>query len=63
MQPIRRSTFLIGFLLASMTALLIWYYQKSTSAEDGALDLLDRYAEAQNQVRELEKKLLSHERA
>lgn len=63
MQPIRRSTFLIGFLLASMTALLIWYYQKSTSAEDGALDLLDRYAEAQNQVRELEKKILSHERA
>lgn len=63
MQPIRRSTFLIGFLLASMTALLIWYYQKSTSAEDGALDLLDRYAEAQNQVRKLEKKLLSHERA
>lgn len=63
MQPIRRSTFLIGFLLASMTALLIWYYQKSTSAEDGALDLLGRYADAQNRVRELEKKVLSYEPA
>lgn len=61
MHPIRRSTFLIGFLLASMTALLIWYYQKSTSTEDGALDLLERYAGAQARIRELEKQSLSPE--
>ncbi len=57
MQPIRRSTFLIGFIIASLTALIVWYYQKSTSTEDGALDLLDRFAESQARVRELEKRL------
>lgn len=52
-----RSTFLIGFLIAALTALLVWYYQKSTTAEDGALDLLDRYADAEARVRELEEAL------
>ncbi len=42
----RRSTFLTGFIIASLIALIVWYYQKSTSAEDGALELLDRYAAA-----------------
>lgn len=50
----RRSTFLTGFLIASLTALIIWYYQKSTSAEEGALDLLDRYAEALKGYRRVE---------
>jgi hypothetical protein len=54
MRLFRRSTFLVGFLIAALTALIIWYYQKSTSAEDGALDLLDRYAQAQTRIRELE---------
>jgi hypothetical protein len=53
----RRSTFLIGFLIASLTALIVWYYQKSTSTEDGALDLLDRYAQSQARVSELEARL------
>ena len=57
MQPVRPSTFLIGFLIAALTALIVWYYQKSTSTEDGALDLLDRFADAQARVRELEKRL------
>lgn len=57
MQPVRRSTFLIGFLIASLTALIVWYYQKSTSTEDGALDLLDRYAHSLARVRELEGRL------
>lgn len=57
MQPVRRSTFLIGFLIASLTALIVWYYQKSTSTEDGALDLLDRYAHSLARVRELEARL------
>ena len=49
-----RSMFLIGFLIAALTALIVWYYQNSTSAEDGALELLDRYADAEARVRELE---------
>ena len=56
MQSIR-SMFLIGFLIAGLTALLVWYYQKSTTAEDGALNLLDRYADAEARVRELQEAL------
>ncbi len=52
-----RSMFLIGFLIAALTALLVWYYQKSTTAEDGALALLDRYADSEARVRELEEAL------
>ncbi len=42
----RRSTFITGFIIATLLALIVWYYQKSTSTEDGALELLDRYAAA-----------------
>lgn len=59
MHHIRRSTFLVGFLIASMSALIVWYYQKSTSTEDGALDLLDRYARSQARVSELESRMVS----
>ena len=62
MQSIR-SMFLIGFLIAGLTALLVWYYQKSTTAEDGALDLLDRYADAEARVRELEEVLAENKSA
>ncbi len=37
--------------------LLFWYWQKSTSAEDGALVLLDRLAIAEARIRELEQQL------
>jgi hypothetical protein len=57
MTKIRPSTFLIGLIIAALTALIVWYYQKSTSAEDGALDLLDRYAQAQARLSELEGQL------
>ncbi|MBW7958047.1 MAG: hypothetical protein LC131_10340 [Anaerolineae bacterium] len=57
MIHVRRSTFVIGFLFAMLTALMIWYYQKATSTEDGALDLLNRYATARAQIRELENQL------
>jgi predicted flap endonuclease-1-like 5' DNA nuclease len=57
MHHIRRSTFFLGFLIASLVALIIWYYQKSTSAEDGALDVLDRYQKSQLRVRDLEEQL------
>lgn len=46
-------TFFLGLLIGGMAALIIWYYQKSTSAEDGALVLLDRLAEADRRVRQL----------
>lgn len=48
------SNFLIGLLFGSLVVLLFWYYQKSTSAEDGALALLDRLAEAQARLRALQ---------
>lgn len=54
MVHIRRSTLLLIFIITSMSVLLVWYYQKSTSVEDGALDLLDRYAQAQARIDELE---------
>jgi predicted flap endonuclease-1-like 5' DNA nuclease len=47
----------MGFLIASLVAIIVWYYQKSTSAEDGALDVLDRYARSQARVRNLEHQL------
>lgn len=56
MVHIRRSTFLLIFIIASMSVLIVWYYQKSTSVEDGALDLLDRYAQARARIDELELK-------
>jgi predicted flap endonuclease-1-like 5' DNA nuclease len=46
-------TFIFGLLLGGMAALIIWYYQKSTSAEDGALVLLDRLAEADRRMRQM----------
>ncbi len=48
------STFFTGFVIGTLIVLLVWYWQKSTSAEDGALDLLDRYAQSEARMRELE---------
>lgn len=60
MYHIRRSTFLLGFIIAALSALIVWYYQKSTSVEDGALDLLNRYANAQARIKELESQLATN---
>jgi hypothetical protein len=46
-------TFFVGLLIGGMAALIIWYYQKSTSAEDGALILLDKLADLDRQWRQL----------
>ncbi len=46
-------TFFFGLLIGGMAALIIWYYQKSTSAEDGALVLLDRLAEMDRRWRQM----------
>ncbi len=48
---------LSGLFLGVLMGLLFWYYQKSTSAEDGAFDLLDRLADSEAQVRRLEAQL------
>jgi len=47
------SRFLIGLLFGIMAGFVIWYWQKSTSAEDGALALLDRLVSAENKLRKL----------
>ena len=47
----RSSIFFIGLLLATLLYLIIWYWQKSTRAEDGALALLDRLKRAEENAR------------
>lgn len=42
--------FFQGLLIGTMACLIYWYWQKSTQAEDGALDLLDRLKRAQDQL-------------
>ena len=51
------STFGFGLLFGTLIGLLVWYWYKSTSAEDGALDLLDRMGMADSKIRDLESKL------
>lgn len=52
-----KTNFLNGLLLGALFGLVVWYWQKSTSAEDGALDLLDRLAASEAKVRELAAKM------
>lgn len=59
MVQVRRSTFLMGFIIALLTALIVWYYQKSTSAETDALELLDRYAGARARIDEMERQTVA----
>lgn len=40
----------IGLLLGVLVVLIVWYWQKSTRAEDGALDLLDRLKQAEDRM-------------
>ena len=49
--------FFTGLLIGTAVGLIIWYWQKSTSAEEGALAVLDRLAAAEARVRELEGRL------
>ncbi len=41
------SNFLIGLLVGALVAAALWYWQKSTAADEGALALLDRLAAAE----------------
>lgn len=49
--------FLAGLLFGIIIGLIIWYWQKSTTAEEGALAVLDRLAAAELRVRDLEARL------
>ncbi|MCB9006949.1 MAG: hypothetical protein H6656_06240 [Ardenticatenaceae bacterium] len=49
--------FMIGLLIGGLVGLLFWYWQKSTSAEDGALALLDKLAATEKRVRQLKNEL------
>ena len=51
--------FMIGLLIGGLAGLLFWYWQKSTSAEDGALTLLDKLAATERRVRELKMEMAS----
>jgi len=48
-----RVAFVIGLLMGGLVGLIVWYWQKSTSAEDGALDLLDRLVNSERSWREV----------
>lgn len=49
--------FVIGLLIGGLVGLLFWYWQKSTSAEDGALALLDKLAATEKRVSQLKTEL------
>ncbi len=49
MDETRNSNFAIGFLIGLLLCVILWYWQKSTAAEDGALDLLEQYAATERQ--------------
>jgi len=46
--------FLVGLIIGALISLIIWYWQKSTRAEDGAFVLLDRLKAAEDRVRLLQ---------
>ncbi len=52
-----KTTFLPGLLLGLVIGLGIWYWQKSTMADDGAIALLDRLKLADDKVRQLRAEL------
>ncbi len=49
----KRSRFLFGLVIGGLMGIVFWYWQKSTSAEDGAIDMLDRLAASEARVRAL----------
>lgn len=51
------SRFFSGLLIGLMVGLAVWYWQKSTMADDGAIALLDRLKIADDKVRQLRAEL------
>jgi predicted flap endonuclease-1-like 5' DNA nuclease len=52
MDEKKSPNFARGFVIGLLICVIIWYWQKSTAAEDGALDLLDRYADLEKRWRQ-----------
>ena len=52
-----KNAFLPGLLIGLVIGLGIWYWQKSTMADDGAIALLDRLKMADDKVRQLRAEL------
>lgn len=48
------STFVFGLVFGALVGLIAWYWYKSTSAEEGALNLLDKMAQVDARIRQLE---------
>lgn len=61
MKEKHSSNFMIGLLFGGLVGLLFWYWQKSTSAEDGALALLDKLAATEKRVRQMKTDLAQSE--
>lgn len=55
MKKSKGFAFWFGFLVAFVVGMAVWYWQKSTSADEGALDLLDELAKAKARIRELQR--------
>jgi predicted flap endonuclease-1-like 5' DNA nuclease len=51
------TTFILGLTISFLATVVAWYWYKSTSAEDGALDLLDRLAQTDARLREVQASL------
>jgi polyhydroxyalkanoate synthase subunit PhaC len=51
MKKKHRTNFLLGAALGTLVCVIIWYWQKSTAADEAAVDLLDRLAETQAKLR------------
>ncbi len=45
-------TFVLGLVFSLLVTVIAWYWYKSTSAEEGALDLLDRMAQTETRLRQ-----------
>jgi hypothetical protein len=51
MKEKQSTNFLIGLILGALICVVVWYWQKSTAADEGALDLLDWMAELDRKLR------------
>ncbi|MBK8985534.1 MAG: DUF4332 domain-containing protein [Chloroflexi bacterium] len=56
-------TFVLGLTFSLLVTAIAWYWYKSTSAEEGALDLLDRMAATDARLRTAQARLAANETA
>lgn len=53
--------FLVGLTFSLLASAIAWYWYKATSAEEGALDLLDRLAATDARLRQLQAEVVPAE--